>query len=191
MTMGKEAFISALVANMTVEDLVLQLHLTFGDDIVGMHSNNDQYDHTMRFTPDSPIGFIHDWYPLNTTHHDTLQRLNLHKARLKIPFLHLGECLHGVGSFQQSTFPQPLALAATFDRALVHRLGRALATEARSIGIHACLAPVLDLGLDPRWGRMQEAWGEDKVLTAAWASPSPRACPRMARGRTPTPWCPW
>lgn len=63
-------------------------------------------------------------------------------------------------------FPQSLGLSASWDVGLVHRVGRAIGTEARSIGIHACFSPVLDLGLDPRWGRMQEAWGEDKVLTS-------------------------
>ena len=104
-------------------------------------------------------------YSLNASRHNSLQRRNVDQARLSIPFLHLGECLHGVGSFKQSLFPQPLGLAASFDPDLVRRVGRAIATEARSIGIHACLAPVLDLGRDPRWGRTQEGWGEDKVLT--------------------------
>lgn len=80
--------------------------------------------------------------------------------------MHFGECLHGVGSFKQSMFPQSLGLSASWDFGLVHRIGRAIGTEARSIGIHACFSPVLDLGLDPRWGRMQEAWGEDKILTS-------------------------
>lgn len=95
-----------------------------------------------------------------------MQQLNLQKARLKVPLMHFGECLHGVGSFKQSMFPQSLGLSASWDAGLVHRVGRAIGTEARSIGIHACFSPVLDLGLDPRWGRMQEAWGEDKVLTS-------------------------
>lgn len=164
--MGKDAFINALVANMTVEDLVLQLHLTFGDDIVGADSNNERYDYTMRFSPDSPVGIVHDWYSLNISHYNSVQRLNLDKARLKVPLMHLGECLHGVGSFKQSMFPQSLGLSASFDTDLVYRVGRAIGTEARSIGIHACFSPVLDLGLDPRWGRMQEAWGEDKLLTS-------------------------
>ncbi|KAI0408732.1 glycoside hydrolase family 3 protein [Xylaria palmicola] len=162
----KDSFIKSLVSNMTVEDLVLQLHLMFGDDIIGVNSQNELYDYTMRFSPDSPIGVIHDWYPLNTSHYNSLQELNLQKARLKVPFMHIGECLHGVGSFKQSVFPQSLGLSASFDTALVHRVGRAIGAEARSIGIHACLSPVLDLGQDPRWGRMQEAWGEDKILTA-------------------------
>ncbi|KAI0385456.1 glycoside hydrolase family 3 protein [Hypomontagnella monticulosa] len=158
--------INALVSNMTVEDLVLQLHLMFGGNIVGVESKNELYDYTMRFSPDSPIGVTHDWYPLNTSYYNSVQELNLQKARLKIPFMHVGECLHGVGSYKQSVFPQSLGLSASFDADLVYRVGRAIGTEARSIGIHACLAPVLDIGQDPRWGRMQEAWGEDKVLTS-------------------------
>ncbi|KAI1368392.1 glycoside hydrolase family 3 protein [Xylaria arbuscula] len=162
----KNSFIEALVSNMTIEDLVLQLHLMFGDDIVGPNSQNELYDFTMRLSPDSPIGVMHDWYPLNTTHYNSVQVLNLRKARLKVPFMHIGECLHGVGSFKQSIFPQSLGLSASFDTDLVRRVGRAIGTEARSIGVHACLSPVLDIGQDPRWGRMQEAWGEDKVLTS-------------------------
>lgn len=69
--------------------------------------------------------------------------------------MQFGECLHGVGSFKQSMFPQSLGLSASFDTDLVYAVGRAIGAEARSIGIHACLAPVLDLGKDPRWGRAQ------------------------------------
>lgn len=163
---SKDAHIEALVSNMTVEDLVQQLHLTFAADLVGLDAQNDRYDYTMSLTPDSPVGSIHDVYSLNVSHHNALQQLNLDKARLKVPLMHFGECLHGVGSFKQSMFPQAIALSASFDTHLVHRVGRAIATEARSIGIHACFSPVLDVGLDPRWGRLQEAWGEDKVLTS-------------------------
>ncbi|ROW11925.1 hypothetical protein VPNG_05177 [Cytospora leucostoma] len=164
--MGKAAFINAVVSNMTIEDLVLQLHLTFGGDIVGGNSQDELYDFTMRFSPDSPVGNVHDWYPLNTSYYNQVQQLNLDKARLKVPLMHFGECLHGVGSFKQSMFPQSLGLSASWDTNIVYRVGRAIGTEARSIGIHACFSPVLDIGQDPRWGRMQEAWGEDKVLTS-------------------------
>ncbi len=78
--------------------------------------------------------------------------------------MHIGECLHGVGSFKQSVFPQSLGLSASFDTGLVHRVGGAIGAEARSIGIHACLSPVLDLGQEPRWGRMQ-GMGDDWFRT--------------------------
>lgn len=151
----KDAFIEDLISKMTVPDMVMQLYLMFGDDVIGPKSYNELYDHALRFTPGSPIGVIHDWYPLNTSYFNELQRLNLEKSHLKIPFMHTGECLHGVGSFKQSMFPQALGMAASFDTDLVHRVGAAIGTEARSIGIHACFSPVLDICQDPRWGRCQ------------------------------------
>lgn len=107
----------------------------------------------------------------------------MEKSRLKIPFLHLAECLHGVGSFKQSMFPQALTMSSSWDTDLVNRVGRAIGTEARAIGIHACLSPVLDICQDSRWGRCQgmmvfstfpssvdspfaEDWGEDHILTS-------------------------
>jgi hypothetical protein len=119
---------------------------------------------------------------MNASDYNYLQKANLDRSRLKIPLMQTGECLHGVGSFKQSMFPQSIGLSASFDADLVYRVGRAIGTEARSVGVHACFSPVLDLGLDPRWGRLQgkstlpfswrgiltdtEAWGEDKILTS-------------------------
>lgn len=120
----------------------------------------------MHLAPTAPIGIIHDWYPTNSSQYNELQRLNSEKARIDIPFMQTGECLHGVGSFKQSMFPQSIGMSASFDTDLVNRVGRAIGEEASSIGVHACFAPVLDLGKDPRWGRVQEAWGEDMVLTS-------------------------
>ncbi len=138
----------------------------------------------MQSTPTAGIGVIHDWYPTDPTYYNTLQKFNRDKSRLGIPFMQLGECVHGVGSFKQSMFPQAIGLGASFDREMVYKVGRAIGEEARAIGIHACLAPVLDLGKEPRWGRVQgtlcgqipciyrtdrrliEAWGEDFVLTS-------------------------
>ncbi|KAI9710588.1 MAG: hypothetical protein M1820_002724 [Bogoriella megaspora] len=162
----RDAFLDNLVNNLTVSELVLQLHLMFADNIVGPKSDNGLYDYAMRFAPSAAIGLIHDWYPTNKSQYNNLQKLNSEKARVDIPFLQTGECLHGVGSFKQSMFPQAIGMSASFDTALVNRVGRAIGTEASSIGIRACFAPVLDLGKDPRWGRLQEAWGEDMVLTS-------------------------
>lgn len=82
---------------------------------------------------------------MNTSHYNSVQELNLERARLKVPLMHFGECLHGVGSFNQSMFPQSIGMSASFDKDLIYRVGRAIGTEARSIGIHACFSPVLDI----------------------------------------------
>ncbi|KAF2209109.1 glycoside hydrolase family 3 protein [Cercospora zeae-maydis SCOH1-5] len=143
----------------------MQLYLFFADDAIGKYSQNELYDYALRFAPDAGIGVIHDWYTLNKSNVNSLVKLNLEKSRLKIPFLHTGECLHGVGSFQQSMFPQAQTLSMTWDEELIRSVGRAIGTEARAIGIHACFAPVLDICRDSRWGRCQEGWGEDHILT--------------------------
>jgi beta-glucosidase-like glycosyl hydrolase len=54
-----------------------------------------------------------------------------------------------------SMFPQSIGLAASWDTDLIYRVARAIGSEARSTGIHACFSPVLDIGKDPRWGRVQ------------------------------------
>ncbi|KAJ6579657.1 glycoside hydrolase family 3 protein [Mycena vulgaris] len=162
----KDAFIDALLNKMTVPELVLQLHLMFADNMVGPNSDNSLYDFAMRLAPTAGVGVVHDWYPTNKSQFNSLQKLNIDKSRLKVPFMQTGECLHGVGSFRQSMFPQAIGLAASFDKNLAYSVGRAIGAEARSIGIHACFSPVVDLGKEPRWGRVQEAWGEDFVLTS-------------------------
>lgn len=123
------------------------------DQVVGKDSNNSLYEHATCFAPDAGIGVLHDLYVTNSSQYNSIQQLNREKSRLEIPFIQFGECLHGVGSFKQSMFPQSIGMAASFDTELVHRVGSAIGAEARSLGIHACLSPVLDLGLEPRWGR--------------------------------------
>lgn len=163
----KDAFIDSLVSQMTVPELVMQLYLMFGDSVVGPTSDNALYDDALLPAPSNAgIGVVNDWYPLNKSYVNGLQALNLQKSRLKIPFMHVGECLHGVGSFKQSMFPQTIGLAASWDTDLVHRVGHAIGAEARSIGMHACFSPVLDICQDQRWGRCQEDWGEDHILTS-------------------------
>ncbi|KAK0205764.1 glycoside hydrolase family 3 protein [Desarmillaria ectypa] len=162
----KDVFLDDLVNKMTIPELVMQLHLMFADNVVGPRSENELYDFAMQSAPTAGIGVIHDWYTTDPTYYNTLQELNRDKSRLGVPFMQLGECVHGVGSFKQSMFPHAIGMSASFDPGMVYQVGRAIGAEARAIGIHACLAPVLDLGKEPRWGRVQEAWGEDFVLTS-------------------------
>ncbi|KAJ7584971.1 glycoside hydrolase family 3 protein [Mycena floridula] len=163
----RDGFLNDLVAQMTVPELVMQLHMMFAENLLGPESNNTYYDFGTRFAPTGGIGVVHDWYPTNKTQYNSLQSYHLSKSRLPVPFLQTGECLHAIGSFRQSTFPQAIGLSASWDEDLVWRVARAIGAEASSIGIHACFSPVLDLGKEPRWGRVQEAWGEDFVLTSS------------------------
>src|SRR6202012_1055573 len=67
--------------------------------------------------------------------------------------------------FDGTIFPTPLGLAATWNRELARATGAAIAAEARANGVAMILAPVLDVARDPRWGRVEEDFGEDPYLT--------------------------
>ncbi len=89
--------------------------------------------------------------------------------RLGIPSLNAGETLHGVISEGCTSFPQAIALGATFDPALLQEIATVIAREARAVGIHQTFAPMLAIARDPRWGRVEESYGEDPLLVTRMA----------------------
>ena len=97
---------------------------------------------------------------------NTLQKWILENTRLGIPILFHEECLHGHAAPKGTAYPQAIALASTWDTALVHDVFSATAQEVRARGAQQCLTPVLDLARDPRWGRTEETYGEDPYLTS-------------------------
>ena len=89
------------------------------------------------------------------------------KTRMKIPVIFGIDAIHGVNYTQGSTlFPQELAMAATWNRDLVQRGAAITSYEMRASSIPWNFSPVLDLGLDPRWPRFWETFGEDPYLTS-------------------------
>ena len=131
--------------------------------------------------------------PLDTRVKDLISRLTLEEKVYQmmnstpaIPRLHIpeynwwNEALHGVARSGIATiFPQPIGMAATFDDSLVHRVATAISDEARAMynaavrkGYHPQFGgltfwtPNINIFRDPRWGRGQETYGEDPVLTA-------------------------
>ena len=100
---------------------------------------------------------------------NALQRWFVNDTRLGIPLLPFEETLHGLTREGATTFPQAIALAATWDTALVSRVASAIAAETRSRGIRMSLSPVINIANDVRWGRVEETYGEDTWLTSAMA----------------------
>ena len=76
------------------------------------------------------------------------------------------ECLHGQPPSDGTSFPQPIALGATFNPELVEQLFTMTAAEARLRGAHQALTPVVDVAREPRWGRVEETYGEDPFLVS-------------------------
>jgi beta-glucosidase len=97
---------------------------------------------------------------------NAIQKWVKENTRLGIPVLFHDECLHGHVAPKATSYPQAIALASTWDPDLVSEVFTATAAETRAAGAHHCLAPVLDLARDPRWGRTEETYGEDPYLVS-------------------------
>ncbi len=97
---------------------------------------------------------------------NSIQRYFLENSRLGIPVMFHEECLHGQAAPDATSFPQPIALGATFDPSLVENLFTMTALEARLRGTHQALTPVVDVARDARWGRVEETYGEDPYLVS-------------------------
>lgn len=109
----------------------------------------------------------------NTTNRDARQTAEyvsaaqhwaLEHTRLGIPVLMHEESLHGYVARGATSFPQAIGLASTWDPQLVTRVFSVAAMEARARGATLVLAPVVDVARDPRWGRIEETFGEDPYL---------------------------
>jgi beta-glucosidase len=111
--------------------------------------------------------------PITTPYRDTRRTVNLINAvqrdavrntRLGIPVLFHEESLHGYAARGATHFPQAIALASSWDPDLLTRVFTVAGREVRARGVHLVLAPVVDVGRDPRWGRIEETYGEDPYL---------------------------
>ncbi|MEL7108262.1 MAG: glycoside hydrolase family 3 N-terminal domain-containing protein [Pseudomonadota bacterium] len=97
---------------------------------------------------------------------NAVQKWMIEETRLGIPTLFHEEGLHGFQARYATAFPQSIALASTFDPELLERVYSITAREIRVRGVHHVLSPVVDVALDPRWGRIEETFGEDPYLVS-------------------------
>lgn len=95
-----------------------------------------------------------------------VQKFFREHSRLGIPVIIHEECLHGQAAVDGTSFPQPIALGATFNPELVESLYTMTAEETRLRGAHQALTPVVDVARDARWGRVEETFGEDPYLVS-------------------------
>ncbi len=160
-----------LIGRMTLEEKVRQLDLYAGATaLVDKRSDKTHAAIDAVFQPQKAeslfgnlgVGGIHDLYP-TAAQSNAIQRWVIAHNRLGIPAMFIEEGLHGFNT--GTVFPAPLNLSATWDLDLAQQTGAAIAAEARATGVDMILAPVLDLARDPRWGRVEEDFGEDTYLT--------------------------
>jgi beta-glucosidase len=170
---------SDLLARMTLDEKIAQLHalwLILSED--GKHRTRDDdgfiapsaHDKLHRMLAHGlgqisrPLG-SHGVEPRRGVRAlNRLQKFLREETRLGIPALAHEEVLVGLMAQGATLFPSALALAATWNPGLVERAAQAIGREARSVGCHQGLAPVLDVSRDVRWGRTEETLGEDPYL---------------------------
>ncbi len=124
-------------------------------------------------TPEETVAFVND-----------VQRWAVEKTRLGIPVLFHEESLHGYMATDATMFPQAIALAGSFDTDLMRDVQSVIAREARSRGVPFVLSPVVDTVRDPRWGRIEETFGEDPYLAAEMGVAAVEGLQGQGRGET-------
>jgi len=98
-----------------------------------------------------------------------IQRFLIENTRLGIPAIIHEECLNGFRAKGATIFPQNIGLASTWDTDLIGEITGVIRQQMKATGVHQGLAPVVDVARDPRWGRVEETFGEDPYLVARMA----------------------
>lgn len=148
-------FIDKLMAKMTVEEKIGQLNLLPGNDITTGAVMNSPLG---ELTSKGQLGAVLNVKGLDKI--KALQQVAVKKSRLGIPLIFGQDVIHGY----QTVFPIPLALSCSWDTAAIRNSARIAAKEATALGINWAYSPMVDIAIDPRWGRIAEGSGEDPFL---------------------------
>lgn len=148
-------FVSELMAKMTVQEKIGQLNLLPSGDIQTGISDNSSVSEAIR---NGRLGAI-----LNLKGVDNIlkvQQMAVEESRLGIPIIFGMDVIHGY----ETIFPIPLALACSWDIPAIEQSARIAAKEATADGLFWTYSPMVDISIDPRWGRVAEGAGEDPFL---------------------------
>jgi beta-glucosidase len=177
-TVERIPFVEELIEQMTIEEKVGQTAQITLDVITkgNGHSSHEPLQMDTALIEEALVKY-HVGSVLNTANNrardiqswrhvvSSIQKVAIEGTRLKIPVLYGIDAIHGATYTAEATlFPQQIAQAATWNRDLVYQAAQATAAETRASNIPWNFSPVLDLGVDPRWPRMWETFGEDPYL---------------------------
>ena len=157
-----EERVSDLLSRMSLEEKVRQMDMYKGE----FFKEKEDFSKTRSAAKigNLGIGAIHDIYPRSAKMINTLQSEVIKRNKWGIPALIMCEMLHGYLDDGSTAFPMNIGLGATWDTNLMKKVGGVIGTEARAHGVHFGLGPNLDVGREPRWGRVAETFGEDVYL---------------------------
>lgn len=147
-----------LLARLSIEDKLNQMLLT--TDITAYYNSVQASEDAIEYGS----GYISDNVDVDII--NKLQSHLINKTKWGIPLLIMGESLHGVMNPTTTVFPQSIGLASTFNEKILLSVGEVCGREASALGIKMTYAPNVDISRDPRWGRVEENYGEDPYLTS-------------------------
>jgi beta-glucosidase len=152
--------VEALLKKMTLEEKIGQLVQYSVGNATGPNASDLKYQ---EMSAKGQVGSFLNVVGAEATNH--YQHIAIEKSRLHIPILFGQDVIHG----HRTTFPVPLAIAASWDPSAAELVARAGAAEARADGLAWVFSPMVDIARDPRWGRIIESSGEDPYLGSAMA----------------------
>ncbi len=162
--------VADLLARMTTEEKVAQLASVWSFQLIGTGTLDVVMAREL-----APVGIGHVSRLAGATNLDAvdvarvgneIQRFLAEETRLGIPALFHEETLHGLLARDAASFPQSIGAAAAWDPDLVERMATTIRRRMLATGARQALSPVLDVTRDPRWGRVEETYGEDPYLAA-------------------------
>lgn len=151
-TAQEQRFVEDLLQRMTLDEKIGQMEQTAGQP---MYTPPAKSEALARNGQTGSFLFFTDPERINQ-----LQHIAVEQSRLHIPLLFGYDVIHGF----RTIAPIPLAMASSWDPALIERTQGMAAREARAAGVHWAFAPMVDIARDPRWGRIMESAGEDPYL---------------------------
>jgi beta-glucosidase len=155
-----DVFVSRLMDKMTLQEKIGQLNLQVAGDIT---TGGTQDTEVRALIAEGKMGGVFNLK--GTAGIRRLQDIAVKKSRLGIPLIVGMDVIHGY----ETIFPIPLAMSCSWNTVAVEAAARIAAREASADGINWVFSPMVDISLDPRWGRVAEGSGEDPYLGAEMA----------------------
>ncbi len=169
-----DARVRDLLAQMTVDEKLAQLGSAWAFEVLeGMDFSETRAQARLKYGIGqiTRIGGSTNLPPAQSAAvANAAQRFLVTRTRLGIPAIVHEECCSGYMAQGATVFPQAIGVASTWDVAITEAMGEVIRTQMRAVGGHQALAPVLDITRDPRWGRIEETFGEDPYLAGRLGS---------------------
>lgn len=164
-----EARVADLLARMTLDEKIAQMSMARLKDLDMDEKGILKEESMVKNFGEAGLGFLKNAFigaEDMAKSGEVADRYLRTKTRLGIPAVQIAECLHGYMVYGATIFPQAIAQGSTWNPDLIRKMSGIIAAESAVTGVDQALSPLFDIANDPRYGRMEECYGEDPFLVA-------------------------